>query len=114
MEVTQKKTGVGMSTATARLLSSVDVLERAIINAKESLLGASEVSLAARLDSHLGICQMQRRLAREIGGRAAQRDFQEVQRLTNLINGLSAMILDDVKLILNGLPDSAEDARYHH
>ena len=93
-----------MNNAVEKILASVDRLENAIEKAKGSLLEASQDGAADRLESYLGICRMQRRLAGELAGHLAQGSYAELQRSVNLINGLSAMILDDVKVIINGLP----------
>jgi hypothetical protein len=101
-----------MNMVVEKLLLSLNQLETAINHAKAGLLCTSSEAAAARMNSYSGICQMQYRLARQLEGLIAKRDYQEVQRVVNLINGLSAMILDDIRVIMNGLPEGERRQSY--
>ena len=85
-----------------RLLASIQNLEETISQARGTLAAAANAptDVLSRLESYKGICEMQRRCAHSIGAEIRSGNFQEVTRLVNLINGLSAMILDDVKVVV--------------
>ena len=85
-----------------RLFASIQNLEDSIAQARATLGAApnAPADVISRLDSYKGICEMQRRFAHSIAKELVSGNFQEVSRLVNLVNGLSAMILDDVKVVV--------------
>jgi len=93
-----------------RLSTSISKLEGAIQQAADNLSQRENVSekIRGRVDSYKGICAMQRRFARSLKEHVENKNFQEITRIVNLINGLSAMIMDDVKVVLHSLETGSE------
>ena len=82
------------------LLKSIDKLEEAIYAAERKLTqGKKNSRFSSRFDSYRRICDMQRRFSEEIFYLKAVNNKEEVLRKVGLINGLSAMILDDIRNI---------------
>lgn len=91
-----------------RLFSSFSELEQAIESAKERLSqredrDAHVSRILERLNSYDSILVRQRGLAAELCQRLVEKNWDEVNRLVGLINGLSAMIRDDARAILQTL-----------
>lgn len=89
-----------MSINLENLLNSINKLEDAI-NVAEGRLTANKktTKYTSRFDSYRRICDMQRRLSEEIFYLKSTNNNEEILRKVGLINGLSAMILDDIKNI---------------
>ena len=92
-------------TIVTRLFSSFTDLESAIESAKETLKkrGAIPEEVIARLESYDTILTKQRRLATDLCDKMHVGDWDEVNRIVGLINGLSSMIRDDARAILSAL-----------
>ena len=89
-----------MSVNLENLLESIDKLEEAIYSAELKLSqGKKNSKYASRFDSYRRICDMQRRFSEEIFYLKAINNKDEIVRRVGLINGLSAMILDDIRNI---------------
>ena len=88
-----------------RLLQSFSDLERAIEGAKSNLKANVKVpgSVFERLESYSGILDRQRELAQVLESHVGSGNLNEVARHIGLINGLSAMIIDDARGLLSGL-----------
>jgi len=93
-----------------RLFGSLAELERAIAGAKMALLkrGSVPKEVFDRLDSYSGILTTQRRLANELAQHVKNGNTLEVGRHVGLINGLSAMIIDDARSILASLSEEGQ------
>lgn len=87
---------------TERLVLSIQGLQSSIEDVSSNLNSKGQLSphLQERLFSYRKICAMQLRFTEEIAVGLCEGNYSEVVRLTNLINGLSAMILDDVRQII--------------
>lgn len=94
----------------ARLLQSFFDLERAIEGAKTNLKQNSKIpdSIHDRLESYSAILERQRELAQVLETFVSDGNLSEVTRHISLINGLSAMIIDDAKGLLAGLSGQQE------
>lgn len=88
-----------------RLFASFTELESAINKARYTLKTREVVpdGVVRRLESYDSILAKQRSLAVALCESIAQKDWDEVNRQVTLINGLSAMIRDDAKAILEAL-----------
>ncbi len=82
------------------LLQSIDKLELAINNAERDITNTkNKKNFSLRFDSYRQICAMQRRFSQDLFYLKEANNTSEVLRKIQLINGLSAMILDDIKNI---------------
>jgi len=99
------------STIIDRLFTSFTDLEKAIESAKKTLATRENVSpeLMERLASYDGILAKQRGLASALCDQISGGNWDEVSRLVNLINGLSALIRDDARAILRSLSAPAPE-----
>lgn len=97
---------------TERLTRSIECLEESIDDVYNNLdlKGQLSTQLRERLVSYKKICKMQLRFTSQIRQQLQAENFHEVTRLTNLINGLSAMILDDVRSIISSLAGQTQAA----
>lgn len=88
-----------------RLFASFGELEKAISSARATLSTKESVpeEIVKRLDSYDGILEKQRNLAQQLCEHINNGNWDEVSRHVGLINGLSAMIRDDARLILSSL-----------
>ena len=88
-----------------RLFSSFSELEEAITKARGTLKQRDSVpdTVLRRLESYDTILAKQRSLAVQLCESIAKKDWDEVSRHVTLINGLSAMIRDDAKAILEAI-----------
>ncbi len=88
-----------------RLFASFSELEQAITKARETLSTRDSVpeGVMKRLVSYDTILSKQRSLAVALCESIAKKDWDEVTRHVSLINGLSAMIRDDAKAILDAI-----------
>ena len=95
-----------------RLFASFTELESAITKARGTLKTRESVpeGVVRRLESYDTILAKQRSLAVALCESIAQKNWDEVNRHVTLINGLSAMIRDDAKAILEALSSTAEGA----
>ena len=96
--------------ALERLFRSFAELDHAIRRAKGCLSRRSVIpfELMQRFDSYEEILHEQRTLAHELFRHLRNRDWNEVKRLVELLNGLSGMIREDAEEILDALTPSAE------
>lgn len=88
-----------------RLFASFTDLETAIESAKHTLQkrGTIPEEVLKRLGSYDSILSKQRRLATALCEHIHNGQWDEVNRLVGLINGLSSMIRDDARAILASL-----------
>lgn len=88
-----------------KLFTSFSDLEKAIVSAKDTLVKKGQVpaEIMKRLDSYDGILLKQRNLAMSLCEHMTKGNWDEVSRHVTLINGLSAMIRDDARMILSSL-----------
>jgi hypothetical protein len=88
-----------------RLFSSFTELEGAISKARQTLKTKESVSptVVRRLESYDTILSKQRALAVALCEAIAKKNWDEVTRHVTLINGLSAMIRDDARAILDAI-----------
>lgn len=88
-----------------RLFASFTELESAITKARATLSQRDSVpeSVMKRLQSYDSILIKQRELASNLCSAISNKDWDEVTRHVSLINGLSAMIRDDAKAILQAI-----------
>lgn len=95
-----------------RLFASFTELEAAITKARGTLKTRESVpeGVVRRLESYDSILAKQRSLATALCESIAQKNWDEVNRHVTLINGLSAMIRDDAKAILEALSAPAADS----
>ncbi len=93
-----------------RLFASFTELEGAINKARYTLKTRDVVpdGVVRRLESYDTILAKQRSLAVALCESIAQKNWDEVNRQVSLINGLSAMIRDDAKAILEALSTESE------
>jgi len=93
-----------------RLFSSFTELEGAIGKARQTLKTRDTVapSVVRRLESYDTILAKQRALAVALCEAIAKKNWDEVTRHVTLINGLSAMIRDDAKAILQAISTNAD------
>ena len=93
-----------------RLFASFTELETAITKARGTLKTRESVpeGVVRRLESYDTILAKQRSLAVALCESIAQKNWDEVNRHVTLINGLSAMIRDDAKAILEALSTTGE------
>ena len=91
--------------ALLNMLQALDKLERAIDSATASLRNASrhDGGLLNRVSSYKEILRRQRELVDELHDASARSDWQEVSRLTNLVQGASLLIKVDAGFILSTL-----------
>lgn len=85
-----------------KLLESFNELERCIQLTKEILFQKKGVptDVIARVAQYSDIVAKQRTLAQTLRGELACQNWDEVNRLVKIINGLSSMIRDDAQTIL--------------
>jgi hypothetical protein len=88
-----------------RLFASFSELEVAISKARTTFKNRSTVpdSVLRRLESYDTILAKQRSLAVSLCEAISRKNWDEVNRNVGLINGLSAMIRDDAKAILEAV-----------
>jgi hypothetical protein len=88
-----------------RLFASFSELEQAITKARGTLAERDSIpeSVMKRLESYDTILAKQRSLAVALCESIARKDWDEVSRHVSLINGLSAMIRDDARAILEAI-----------
>ena len=93
-----------------RLFSSFSELEVAISSARKTLAAKETIptEILERLNSYDGILEKQRNLASCLCNHINKGDWDEVSRHVTLINGLSALIRDDARAILNALATPVE------
>jgi hypothetical protein len=93
-----------------RLFASFTELETAITKARGTLKTRESIpdGVVRRLESYDSILVKQRSLAVALCESIAQKNWDEVNRHVTLINGLSAMIRDDAKAILEALSTPRE------
>jgi len=93
-----------------RLFASFSELESAIEKARGTLGQRESVpsSVMIRLESYDSILGKQRNLAVGHCEAITKKDWDEVSRHVSLINGLSAMIRDDAKAILEAIADNTD------
>ncbi len=101
---------------TERLITSIKGLQGSIESVSDnlSLKGQLSPHLEERLLSYRKICDMQLRFTDDVRRHLCEKNYSEVTRLTNLINGLSAMILDDVRLIIASLAGQPQQPQYYN
>jgi hypothetical protein len=94
-----------------RLFTSFTDLEVAIESAKNTLNSRGTVpeEVLQRLNSYDSILAKQRRLATSLCDHIHSENWDEVNRLVGLINGLSSMIRDDAKSILSCLSLNSDE-----
>ena len=99
-----------------RLTLALENLQLSINEVKNRLQCKGQLSpqLHERLDSYSKMCDMQLRFTNDIQQSLQHKDYSEVTRLTNLINGLSAMILDDIRMIIGTLSGQAPQPQYYN
>jgi hypothetical protein len=88
-----------------RLFLSFSELEQAINGAKATLSAKGTIpdDIMKRLSSYDEILAKQKSLAGDLCDSMQKENWDEVNRLVSLINGLSAMIRDDARAILSAL-----------
>ena len=93
-----------------RLFASFTDLEQAITKARVTLRERPSVpeGVMKRLESYDSILSKQRALAVSLCEAISKKDWDEVSRNVSLINGLSAMIRDDAKAILQAISDNTD------
>ena len=96
-----------------RLFSSFTELEQAISSARKTLASRDSVpvEIVTRLSSYDGILSKQRNLATDLCEHITAGNWDEVSRHVSLINGLSALIRDDARAILNALSAQPVEAK---
>lgn len=112
-----KLSGVSADTVTTieQLFGSMNGLGAAIKSAREKLTQRSGVvpGVVERLDSYDSILIKQRDLAVQLCRHLQTGEMGEIERLVNLINGLSRFVSEDVRDVLSSLKlktvESAED-----
>jgi hypothetical protein len=94
-----------------RLFASFSELEMAISKARNTFKSRSSIpdTVVRRLESYDTILAKQRSLAVTLCEAISRKNWDEVNRNVTLINGLSAMIRDDAKAILEAV-SAPEDA----
>ncbi|RIL10871.1 MAG: hypothetical protein DCC75_03420 [Proteobacteria bacterium] len=99
---------VNLSGLIERLYASFAHLEQSINGARTALAGRGNTppEIFRRLDSYKQILSSQKALADELGGLMSTGNLEEVGRRVKLINGLSAMIIEDAKGVLMSLGDT--------
>lgn len=95
-----------------RLLGSFVDLEKAINNARNALAKNTDVpaEVFERLDSYGGIIQKQRALTNELSAFVRSGNVNQIMRHVSLINGLSGMIIDDARGILEKFQASEHES----
>ena len=93
-----------------RLFASFTEVEQAITKARDTLSTRESVpeGVMKRLESYDTILSKQRSLAVALCESIAKKDWDEVTRNVSLINGLSAMIRDDAKAILEAISTNTD------
>ena len=93
-----------------RLFASFTDLEEAITKARTTLSKRDSVpdGVVKRLQSYDSILVKQRALASSLCEAIAQKDWDQVSRNVGLINGLSAMIRDDARAILQAISENTD------
>ena len=94
-----------------RLFESFTELESAITKARTTLSQRDSVpaGVVRRLESYDSILAKQRSLAVELCEAIAKKHWDHVTRTVSLINGLSAMIRDDARAILQAISHNSEE-----
>jgi hypothetical protein len=102
----------GQDSIVTRLFSSFTDLETAIESAKDTLKkrGTIPEEVLKRLESYDTIITKQRRLATDLCEKMHKEEWDEVNRIVGLINGLSSMIRDDARAILSALSLNSDEA----
>lgn len=97
-----------------KLFGSLKTLETTIESVYSRLSSKENVSekILERVASYRKICDMQKRFSIQLEKKLADKNYEEVARLVKLINGLSAMIMDDARLILTGIELEKDDFHY--
>lgn len=85
-----------------KLLTSVDHLENTILHAYTKLSNQLDTpeEVVERLQQYRSICDQQRTHGQELRDLLARNDTAELTRRVKLINALSLMILEDVRVVL--------------
>jgi len=93
-----------------RLFASFSELELAITKARNTLNNRESVpdGVLKRLQSYDTILVKQRSLAVALCEAITKKDWEEVSRHVSLINGLSAMIRDDARAILEAISTNTD------
>jgi hypothetical protein len=93
-----------------RLFASFSELEQAITKARGTLKTRESIpaTVVKRLESYDTILAKQRSLAVALCESIAKKDWDEVTRHVSLINGLSAMIRDDARAILEAISTQSD------
>ncbi|MGI6681190.1 MAG: hypothetical protein ACOX3T_06905 [Bdellovibrionota bacterium] len=107
-----------MTVSLDSLLNSINNLENAISAAEDKLSAGKKIhKYTSRFDSYRRICDMQRRFSEEVFYLKAINNTSEIIRKVELINGLSAMILDDLKSLFiqyENLKNKSKQSFYEH
>lgn len=99
-----------------KLFESLDELERSVTLSKKtfSSVGSPDPELLRRIEYYEDVLQKQKRLATALCDHIEKGNWEEVSRHIKLINGLSALIHEDAKGLVNeimsGSAAPAEDA----
>jgi hypothetical protein len=98
------------STIIERLFESFTELESAISKARTTLNQRESVpsGVLRRLESYDTILAKQRSLAVALCEAITKKNWDDVTRTVSLINGLSAMIRDDAKAILEAISNNTD------
>ena len=93
-----------------RLFASFSELEEAITKARGTLSQRDAIpeGVMRRLESYDSILAKQRGLAQSLCDAIGRKDWDEVSRNVGLINGLSAMIRDDARAILEAISQNSD------
>lgn len=92
-----------------RLTKSIDELESAIEKAGEAAREHGRDGLQGRLDSYREACCHQRELVQELKGFIQRDELDSIFPIVEKINGISALVRDDAKSVLNGNPIDERD-----
>lgn len=93
-----------------RLFASFSELEQAIEKARATLSQRESIpeTVMKRLESYDSILSKQRSLAVGLCEAISKKDWDDVSRHVSLINGLSAMIRDDARAILEAISQNSD------
>ena len=100
-----------------KLLQSINELESAIAKAKISFADRpGGDAVIERIKHYEDMLRKQKSLTTTLCGYAVQGNWNEVNRHVKLINGLSLMIRDDARELLNPniIPTTTESNNYHY
>lgn len=87
------------------LMSSLGELEKVIWNARIVLTknGGTSSNLIGRLDSYDGVLEKQKILVKNLAEHIDSCNWEEITRHISLINGLSVLVRDDAKALLEDI-----------